>query len=378
MSKLLLESAFNRLNEISGHIVGQALNPRVSRNLIFYTPAEMQKADGRQVPLNWEHDPNQKIGYVTFHYDKEKMNLNYDGYVTDQAKLELIKNKQMQVSIEADSDGFVPTCDNVGANCFNRPYGVTFTALGVVETPGIPESSLSIIESFKEVKTTTEPFGGYKNFDACIAANGCKSDPQGYCATIMRKTEDVKTDTPVSGVTMYKCKLCGSNFKSKENLMKYVYVKHVYEDVIPKCPIDQIMEDSMPECPKGQQWDADEGKCIPIDPTDIEQAPDAVAPDSDFAYVPKDGTPSDRKLPINDAAHTRNALARFDQTQLPAGEKTQVLAKICSAAKKFGIDSPICKNKESVEELENKIKKLEDKLTQALTCSTCGGMKRKI
>lgn len=36
------------------------------------------------------------------------------------------------------------------------------------------------------------PFAGYKDFDACVAANSDKSDPKGYCATIMRATEKGK------------------------------------------------------------------------------------------------------------------------------------------------------------------------------------------
>ena len=48
--------------------------------------------------------------------------------------------------------------------------------------------------------------------------------------------------------------------------------------------------------------------------------------------------PIDRKLPINDAAHVRNAMARFDQVMSedchPAAAKRRILA----AAKKFGVD----------------------------------------
>lgn len=49
--------------------------------------------------------------------------------------------------------------------------------------------------------------------------------------------------------------------------------------------------------------------------------------------------PSKRKLPIHDAAHVRNALARFNQTQgLTPAEKSAAKARIHRAAKKFGID----------------------------------------
>jgi len=61
-------------------------------------------------------------------------------------------------------------------------------------------------------------------------------------------------------------------------------------------------------------------------------------PASDFAYVPDPSKPSTWKLPIFDANHVRNALARFDQTELPEGERVHVRARIEEAARKFGID----------------------------------------
>jgi Family of unknown function (DUF6582) len=60
---------------------------------------------------------------------------------------------------------------------------------------------------------------------------------------------------------------------------------------------------------------------------------------SDFAYVGDPEDTSTWKLPIHDAAHARNALARFNQTQgIPEGEKAKVKAKIKAAAKKHGIE----------------------------------------
>lgn len=68
-------------------------------------------------------------------------------------------------------------------------------------------------------------------------------------------------------------------------------------------------------------------------------------PDSDFAYIAPGGKKVDgktvprslRHLPIHDAAHVRNALARLSQTKIPAAAKAKALKKIKSAAKKFGI-----------------------------------------
>jgi len=58
-------------------------------------------------------------------------------------------------------------------------------------------------------------------------------------------------------------------------------------------------------------------------------------PDSAFAYVDSKGK---RRLPINDAAHVRNALARFEQVSFedePARERAR--KKLLSAARKHGI-----------------------------------------
>lgn len=88
----------------------------------------------------------------------------------------------------------------------------------------------------------------------------------------------------------------------------------------------------------------DKHAAAPDEPTDV-PAPkmrkaEGDRPDSksDYAYAPGDNK-SEWKFPIHDAAHVRNALARFNQADLPAGVKAEVHAKIMAAAKKFGIDS---------------------------------------
>jgi len=62
-------------------------------------------------------------------------------------------------------------------------------------------------------------------------------------------------------------------------------------------------------------------------------------PASDFAYVGDPDDISTWSLPIPDEAHLRDALARFDQTGLPASEKKKVARKLASKAKSMGIDA---------------------------------------
>ena len=69
-------------------------------------------------------------------------------------------------------------------------------------------------------------------------------------------------------------------------------------------------------------------------------------PDSDFAYISPGGSKDSdgktaprslRHLPIPDAAHVRNALARLNQTDIPPAAKKSALAKIKKKAKELGV-----------------------------------------
>ncbi len=57
---------------------------------------------------------------------------------------------------------------------------------------------------------------------------------------------------------------------------------------------------------------------------------------SDFAYVDRDGG---EHLPIHDASHVRNAMARFNQTDFESkAARTRAKKKILAAARKFDIE----------------------------------------
>jgi hypothetical protein len=56
-------------------------------------------------------------------------------------------------------------------------------------------------------------------------------------------------------------------------------------------------------------------------------------PDSEFAF------PAERKEPLSDAAHVRNAVARFGQVEdVSDDERDKAWSRIKSAAKKFDVD----------------------------------------
>jgi hypothetical protein len=67
-----------------------------------------------------------------------------------------------------------------------------------------------------------------------------------------------------------------------------------------------------------------------------------------FAYVGDKEETATWKLPIHDASHVRNALARLNQTQgIPEDKKAGVRSKIIRAAKRFDIDASSLDEKES-------------------------------
>ena len=55
--------------------------------------------------------------------------------------------------------------------------------------------------------------------------------------------------------------------------------------------------------------------------------------------------PKNRKYPLSDAAHVRNAAARFEQNkdEYSSAEAEKVKGRIAAAAKRHGIDSKLAK-----------------------------------
>ena len=140
--------AWSKIDE-SAHITGIALIPRISRNGNLYTKKELERFHNVRVPLNWEHNPSKQIGTVTFYYNQETEQVYYEGMIEDDAAAVLAKNKTLFTSIEANPVDVKKICNgSTGDDCFNMPFGLTPTALALTETPGVPETSVHVIESY--------------------------------------------------------------------------------------------------------------------------------------------------------------------------------------------------------------------------------------
>ena len=165
MLKHLIE-AYSTIDE-QAHITGVALIPRISRNDNLYTKEELKRFNGVKVPLNWEHDGNKKIGHVTFHYNAELETVYYDGMITDEAAANMARNKTLFTSIEANPVEMREICNGPN-DCFSMPFGLVPVGLALTETPGIPETSVKVLESYiktiKECERDKELEDKYKKF----------------------------------------------------------------------------------------------------------------------------------------------------------------------------------------------------------------------
>ena len=128
-------------------IAGIALMPRESRNGVYYDIEELKKFDGVSVPLRVEHDKNTHIGEVTFSFDDIKSQVRYEATVFDSEWQNILDNEQYQVSIGASVLEQRELCDELKAKCLNAPVLNEILELSVVRVPGIPESTLHVIES---------------------------------------------------------------------------------------------------------------------------------------------------------------------------------------------------------------------------------------
>ena len=251
LNKFLIE-AVARIDE-QAHITGRALIPRISRNNNLYTKAELERFDNVTVPLNWEHDKDKKIGQVTFHYNPTLETVYYDGYVTDEAYANLVRNKILFTSIEAEPISQQTIC-NGSNDCFNMPFGLVPEALALTEAPGVPETSVTVIESWLKEdadcvkkmmdaghskadadkacydkdkmgyeKKLMEPFANYKDFADCVAKNSDKDDPQAYCGHIKAQAETLKENEEIDKLKqelsnlkkIITCPTCGGIKKTK-------------------------------------------------------------------------------------------------------------------------------------------------------------------
>ena len=166
---------------MASRIAGIALLPRESRNGIYYDTEELKKFDGVTVPLRVEHGgPKTNIGTTVFKYDEEKQQVNYEATIENEEWQRILSNEQFQVSIGASVLEQRELCDAQKAKCLNSPVLKEIIELSVVRTPGIPESTLNVIESknvlFEKIINEQDPATNFQSFGGLVDSQGLYED----------------------------------------------------------------------------------------------------------------------------------------------------------------------------------------------------------
>lgn len=229
-------------------ISGIAIFPRLSENDVFYWPQELQKFHNRTVPLRWNHIQTDEaiIGEATFTYDDENRQVMYRATVTDPVAQKEIDKGFYKVSIGASvaEDDFI--CHKDG-NCVDAPILNVPEELSIVANPGIPESSLDILEHIRKI---TEG----KNISCleCVAPIHITSHKHNKTENKLMPKDDIKKED------------CGCQGKT-EVTCPDGQMDDGNGNCVPKTDAPATSEI---ECPPGKKPNADGSACVDDAPTE--------------------------------------------------------------------------------------------------------------
>ncbi|MGI0024208.1 MAG: hypothetical protein ACREA4_03555 [Nitrososphaera sp.] len=127
--------------------------PRISRNGNLYLPEELAKADGKVLPVLWNHEgsptdrsetvnPTDIIGTMLLTWDPDLMQLKYQA--------ELDGDLPVGVPLHTSLGAFFDYEDHVCGShrCYAVPRGLQFVEASITPTPGIPETTVNIRENY--------------------------------------------------------------------------------------------------------------------------------------------------------------------------------------------------------------------------------------
>lgn len=126
--------------------------PRISRNGNLYLPEELARADGRTIPVLWNHQGSPRdasqpisqsdiIGTMRLSWDPDLMQLKYEAEVDRELP---------NIPLHASLGAFFQRQDHVcgSSKCYAVPRDLQFVEASLTPTPGIPETTVNILENF--------------------------------------------------------------------------------------------------------------------------------------------------------------------------------------------------------------------------------------
>jgi len=220
----------------STRIAGVLATPRVSRNNVLYLPEQLAKNHGKTVVVDLEHNHDHTIGIAKLSWNSELQRLEYAGEIHDSTLEQQLKDGQ---EYHTSLEGGCQSTEVCGENkCYNACVANTnIERMALVLEPGIPESSVQIVERYVAEPNDERPPQAW--WDAC-KATGKSDELCGYIFFHSLGGDRSKADPAM--------------FKEDSSLKRECSCKSRLSATQPT--------KEMEECPDGQEWDAEAGKCV--------------------------------------------------------------------------------------------------------------------
>lgn len=137
---------------------------------------------GGKVPILWNHTPHEPIGFGTV--EDSALGLGVVGHLNlDVTRARETHALMKQAKAEGMPFGLSFGFDTLQADWEGMKRHVKEVKLWEVSPTIFPAQPLAVVASVK-AKGAAEgkPFGGFDNFDDCVAQNQDKDDPEAFCA----------------------------------------------------------------------------------------------------------------------------------------------------------------------------------------------------
>jgi hypothetical protein len=152
--------------------------PRISLNGNLYLPEELARVHGRTVPVLWNHEgsPRSKgdaisqsdiIGTMHLSWDPDLLQLRYEAEVD----CDLPAGVPLHTSLGAFFEKEDHVCGST--RCYSVPRGLNFVEASLRPTPGIPETTVQVLESFqcKQCKPPVSSLCGKASSKSAMSAD---------------------------------------------------------------------------------------------------------------------------------------------------------------------------------------------------------------
>lgn len=153
-------------------------------------------------PILWQHQINEPLGFVTAIDDDTGL------FVKGRLNLAVVRASETHALMKQALAEGIPFGLSIGYDAINPKWEggtrhLREIRLWEVSPTLFPAQALATIAGVKQMRTKQQgtegkPFGEYESFDACVAANQDKDDPEAFCAYLH---EQITGDWPAEAAS---------------------------------------------------------------------------------------------------------------------------------------------------------------------------------